>query len=108
VVVIHPAAKAAGILTTRQLKNSGGFSFIVPSAWLGGPEYKSLRELLLSYQIDTVILLPFDIFEDAYVDTTIFVVTKLNASSAHKIRTHTYGKREKIVTISLAKNRLLA
>ncbi|MBI5650048.1 MAG: N-6 DNA methylase [Chloroflexi bacterium] len=86
----------------RRLDDGGRFSFIIPSAWLGGPEYPSLRMFLLRYQIDTVILLPFDVFADAYVDTAILVVSKSDAPEDHQIRTHIFGKKEKLSGISLA------
>ena len=84
------------------LKTSGRFSFIVPSAWLGGPEYKELRELILSHQVENVILLPFDVFADAYVDTAIFVVSRERPSADHQVLTHVYGKREKLSRIEVA------
>jgi type I restriction-modification system DNA methylase subunit len=83
--------------------NSGGrFSFIVPSAWLGGPEYEQLREMILNYQIDSVVLLPFDVFADAYVDTTIFVVSKRKPGAEHRVQTYVYDKHEKVTKISLS------
>jgi type I restriction-modification system DNA methylase subunit len=88
--------------SVRRLDDGGRFSFIIPSAWLGGPEYKTLRTFLLRYQIDTVILLPFDVFADAYVDTAILVVSKSDAPEDHQIRTHIFGKKEKLSGISLA------
>jgi len=44
------------------LLKRGKFGFIIPSAWLGGPSYKKLREFVLGSQIDSVVLLPFDVF----------------------------------------------
>jgi ribosomal protein S15P/S13E len=83
------------------LRSRGFFSFIVPSAWLGGPAYQGIRELLLRHQMGTVVLLPFDVFRDAYVDTTIFVVHKQHPTSSHESRTYVYGKREKLRNINL-------
>lgn len=79
----------------------GVHSFIVPAAWLGGPEYRKLRELLLPYNIESIILLPFDVFKDAYVDTTIFVISNKAANSRHKVNTHIYPKRESLLAINL-------
>jgi len=86
------------------LNKNGRHSFIVPSAWLGGPDYKRLRELLLPYQIESIILLPFDVFRDAYVDTTVFVISKQTAKSGHAVHTHVYPKKEKLVVIDLTSN----
>jgi adenine-specific DNA-methyltransferase len=89
----------------NQMKSGGRFSFIVPSAWLGGPEYIRLRQLVLGQQIETVILLPFDVFPDAYVDTAIVVFSKRKYEPSHQIKTHIYGKRERINIIDLAEDR---
>ncbi len=83
------------------LNNGGQHSFIVPSAWLGGPEYVGLRNLLLFHQVESIVLLPFDVFVDAYVDTAIFLISKQQASSEHKVQTFTYGKREILRKIEL-------
>jgi len=83
-------------------KSPGEFSFIVPSAWLGGPEYTNLRVLFLSRQIKHIRLLPFDIFADAYVDTAIFVISNQPADVAHQVRTYTYGKRDRLSRIELS------
>jgi tRNA1(Val) A37 N6-methylase TrmN6 len=58
------------------LKPGGKFGFVLPSAWLGGPRYRPLREFLLDHRIESVELLPFDSFPDAYVDTVILVASK--------------------------------
>lgn len=58
------------------LKPGGKLGFVLPSAWLGGPRYRALREFLLSYRIETVKLLPFDSFPDAYVDTVVLIASK--------------------------------
>jgi hypothetical protein len=57
--------------------------------------------LLLAYQVDTVILLPFDVFADAYVDTAILVISKLKPPIRHRVQTRIYGKRGKISSITL-------
>ena len=86
------------------LNKKGIHSFIVPSAWLGGPEYKRLRDLLLPHTIENIILLPFDVFKDAYVDTTVFVISKRAVDEEHNVQTHIYPKREKLSTIDLRSN----
>jgi len=86
---------------TRVLGVSGRVSFIVPSGWTGGPQYTKLRNTLLSHEIEKIVLLPFDIFEDAYVDTLIFVLNNHSPSPRHKVETFTYPKREKIVDMDI-------
>ena len=83
------------------LKRHGRHSFIVPSAWLGGPQYGALRNLLRGYQLETILLLPFDVFPDAYVDTAIFVLYGQAADASHKVRTYTFPKRAKLSDLIL-------
>ncbi len=85
----------------NNLKTSGISSYIVPSSWIGGPQYKQLRSLFLDYQIESLILLPFDIFKDAYIDTLIYVASKIKRKSTHSVSTYTYPKREKLYKISI-------
>ena len=88
----------------KKLKPDGFCSFIVPSAWLGAPKNKLLRMLFLEKHIDTIILLPYDVFADAYVDTTIFVIANKRPNLLQKVRTYAYGKREKLGKIDLSPN----
>ncbi len=83
------------------LRKNGRHSFIVPSAWLGGPQYNVLRELVLNYQIDKMILLPFDVFSDAYVDTAVYVIINANGET-NNIMTYVYKKRERLKAINLS------
>jgi type I restriction-modification system DNA methylase subunit len=83
------------------LRRGGRLSYIVPSAWIGGPDYGRLRSVLLQYRIETLILLPFDVFPKAYVDTTIAVVSNEAPGSSHLIQTYVFGKREKLTRIEL-------
>ena len=78
--------------------------FIVPSAWLGGPDYEPLREKLLEWQIETIIDLPFDVFIDAYVDTVIALFAAEKASKDNKVKTFAFPKKIKIETIQLDDN----
>jgi type I restriction-modification system DNA methylase subunit len=85
------------------LRKSGKFSFIVPSSWLGGPEYIDLRKLLLKYQIDDLIQLPFNVFAEAYIDNAILVISKQKPSASHITFAYVYNKREKIAKINIAR-----
>jgi hypothetical protein len=80
----------------------GRFGFIVPSAWLGGPAYKELRSYLLGFSIDTVILLPYDIFKDAYIDTVLITTRKESPKLSHTVVAYEYPKRQKISSIDIA------
>jgi len=86
------------------LNSKGMHSFIVPSAWLGGPEYKKLRDLFLLHSVVNIILLPFDVFEEAYVDTAVFVASAREPNKEHYVKTRIYPKREKLTKIDLTDN----
>ena len=83
------------------INSNGRVSYIVPSGWTGGPQYTNLRLNLLSYEFEKIVLLPFDIFEDAYVDTLIFVLNNNTPKQDHSVQTYTYPKREKIVGMDI-------
>jgi type I restriction-modification system DNA methylase subunit len=85
--------------TLSLAKQGARLSYIVPSGWTGGPQYKNLRQTFLSQKIENLVLLPFDIFEDAYVDTLIYVIEKNLPDARHLVSTYTYPKREKITVI---------
>ena len=84
------------------LKDKGFLSFIVPSAWTGGPSYLTLRQLILKNKIDKIVMLPFDVFESAYIDTLVFVLLKESKSfKSHVANTFTYPKKERLSAIDL-------
>ena len=83
------------------LKDKGHLSFIVPSAWTGGPSYLLLRQIILKNQIEQMIMLPFNVFESAYIDTLIFVATKQTPPKTHAVNSFIYPKKEKITSIQL-------
>lgn len=85
------------------LKNDGMLSYIVPSSWLGGPGYISLRSTLLQHSIGKVVLLPFDIFKDAYIDTLVFTVSK-NSKIKGFVQTYIFDKRKLLTKIEITQN----
>ena len=74
------------------LRDCGCESYIVPSAWLGGPAYHLLREEMLRQTFWQVIALPFDIFSAAYVDNVVYVITKEAPKQDHRARVFSYAK----------------
>jgi len=78
------------------LKKDGRFGYIIPSAWLGGPRYKPLRDFLLNQQVDTVITLPFDVFSDAYIDTVLLTTTKSPPRAKNRVTTYEYPKKARV------------
>jgi type I restriction-modification system DNA methylase subunit len=83
------------------LKLNGRISFIVPSGWLGGPQYIYLRKFVLAHKINALVLLPFDIFADAYIDTLIFVFSNGEYDPNHLSDTFTYPKKERLSKIEI-------
>jgi type I restriction-modification system DNA methylase subunit len=84
------------------LKQHGYISFIVPSAWIGGPNYLKLRQIILENQIDKIVMLPFDVFESAYIDTLVFAISKGHPKSTHAVKTFIYPKKERLNDIQLS------
>jgi type I restriction-modification system DNA methylase subunit len=61
-------------------KKKGLWGFINPVSWQSGENYIALRQFLLQNgKLEIAIKLPYDVFEDAYVDTGIYVVRTINS-----------------------------
>ncbi|MFZ4413861.1 MAG: Eco57I restriction-modification methylase domain-containing protein, partial [Bacteroidales bacterium] len=59
------------------LNINGLLSYIAPITWQTGENYSKFRNYLLRNNgIDKIINLPFNIFEDAYVDTALYFLLK--------------------------------
>jgi len=86
----------------KLLRESGYISFIIPSAWMGGPQYATLRDFILKFQINKILLLPFNIFSEAYVDTVIFVFRNQKPINYFS-ETFIYPKKLKLSKISIEK-----
>ena len=87
----------AFVFTGLRLAGNGGtVSYIVPTAWLGGPSYASFRALLLTKAINQIVVLPFDMFAQAYVDTLILQVENMPPSESKVVRAFAYPKRADI------------
>ncbi|MFQ6100095.1 MAG: Eco57I restriction-modification methylase domain-containing protein [Anaerolineae bacterium] len=62
------------------LRMQGRLGYIVPSGWQTGKSYVPFRELVLRKSaLSRIVNLPYDVFPDAYVDSTIAVVERKNA-----------------------------
>ena len=56
------------------LRDGGRLSFVTPTSWETGAEYEQTRAALVeSGHLTTLVNLPYDVFDDAYVDTAVFV-----------------------------------
>ncbi|MCX6849019.1 MAG: N-6 DNA methylase [Verrucomicrobia bacterium] len=65
-------------LGTLLCRERGQLCFIVPTGWYSAPKSSALRRHLATHtDPDFIVLLPYDVFEDAWVDTTIFGASKL-------------------------------
>jgi len=61
----------------RILNNNGLLSYIAPVTWQTGENYSKFRNYFFKhYGLEKLINLPFNIFEDAYVDTALYFIGK--------------------------------
>jgi hypothetical protein len=76
------------------LAEGGILSFIAPLTWQTGDNYTKLRKYLLRQKgLLRIINLPFDIFEDAYVDTGIYFIA---STPQPEYEIYAYDKKIKI------------
>jgi len=62
----------------KHINDSEVTSYIIPTTWLAGNNFKDLRKYFLSNKlVQQIIQLPYDIFEKAYVDNLILILTGL-------------------------------
>jgi hypothetical protein len=80
------------------LKDSGRLSFIIPASWLTGESYlASRRHLLKVCEPLVAYALPFDVFRDAYIDTSIVVLARTTNNEACLV--HYFPKKEILSSI---------
>ncbi|MBI4717268.1 MAG: N-6 DNA methylase [Planctomycetes bacterium] len=82
-------------------RRDGYLGMIVPSALLGGPMYRIARRKLLTNALwEHTILLPYDVFRDAYIDTCIICLRRGKAPQRdHTVRTYEFPKRASITDL---------
>ncbi|MFW5832119.1 MAG: DUF7149 domain-containing protein, partial [Prolixibacteraceae bacterium] len=79
------------------LNNSGLLAFIAPVTWQTGENYSKFRKYFFeNYGLDKIINLPFNIFEDAYVDTALYFVAKKRKS---KYSIFSFNKKAQVETL---------
>lgn len=77
----------------RLLNQNGSLSYIAPVTWQTGENYAKFREHIISnFGIRKVINLPFNIFEDVYVDTALYFLSR-QATSQYLI--YAFNKKDK-------------
>jgi hypothetical protein len=83
-----------------QLREDGRLGMIIPSAVFGGPGYFGVRRFLLtSARWDNVLVMPYDVFPGAYIDTAVVCIAASQLSKEHVVNTHEFGKREHLTEI---------
>ena len=82
------------------LKNTckdGYISFIIPAAMLTGINYMTLRSNMINFScIKEIIVLPYNTFLDAYIDTCIIILQVDNPQKDYDVDTKKMGKKDKI------------
>jgi hypothetical protein len=88
-------------------KPLGFVSMIVPTGWYSGPKFSRLRQFIATHtDPQAFVNLPYDVFRDAWVDTTIFVTRKRKTPTSWprtdkcKVTLRTFPKRHKIRTVA--------
>lgn len=81
----------------RLIKPNYYVSYIAPQTWQTGENFNKFRAYLISQlAFKKIINLPFNVFEDAYVDTSIYVFRK---SIQSQYELYNYNKKDKITTL---------
>lgn len=79
----------------RLISCSGVITYIIPTTWLAGNNFASMRSSLLErHSIQQIVQLPYDIFE-VYVDNLILVVTGPSVLN-QKVKTFKFDIRAKM------------
>ncbi|MFM6183594.1 MAG: Eco57I restriction-modification methylase domain-containing protein [Dolichospermum sp.] len=75
----------------------GYVSFIIPAAMLTGINYMTLRSDMINLScLKQIVVLPYDTFSDAYIDTCIIILQVDNTQKTYDINTKKMGKKDKI------------
>jgi len=95
--------------STKYLKsNSSILSFIIPISWISSTK-KNIQlfrnDFFNSIYLNRLIVLPFGIFEDAYVDNSIMIASK---QKANKYEVYVYDKSIKLKDIKINKYNMLS
>ncbi|SDG24071.1 Eco57I restriction-modification methylase domain-containing protein [Halorientalis regularis] len=62
-------------LSLQLARYNGGIGYILPSGWQTSDKYADFREWLVhTAELEKLVNLPYDVFSDAYVDSSVFVL----------------------------------
>ncbi len=92
-------------MAIRLLKKNGLHSFIVPTSWQTGILFESLRNILIEqYSFNKLINLPFNVFQDAFIDTGVHVLQKTPyKETSTNVLSYEFPKYSKIETLDFIK-----
>ncbi|MBP6625297.1 MAG: Eco57I restriction-modification methylase domain-containing protein [Chitinophagaceae bacterium] len=80
-------------------QDKGNVSFIIPVSWQTGDNYINIRSFIKNnIQLSKGIVLPYDVFDDVYVDTGLYFFSKNKAKSSF---VYEYSAKDKISLNSL-------
>jgi len=83
---------------SRLIRQHGKISMIIPASWLTGDKYQLSRvTLLTSLKPLVAYAMPFDVFKDAYIDTSIIILE--SSSKAENCMIHYFPKKQKLLSI---------
>ncbi len=86
------------LLGLELLRKDGSLAYIIPQTWQTGENYDSFRRhLFQNYGLVQVINLPFDVFEDPFVDTGIVV---MRAKPVSQFELCQYDKKEVLTELN--------
>ncbi|MBK6988746.1 MAG: Eco57I restriction-modification methylase domain-containing protein [Bacteroidetes bacterium] len=86
-------------LGTKLSHHKGNVSFIIPVSWQTGDNYINTRSFIKNnIQLSKGIVLPYDVFDDVYVDTGLYFFSKNKAQSSF---VYEYSSKDKVSLDSL-------
>ncbi len=79
------------------LNNYGLLAYIAPVTWQTGENYSKFRNYFFeNFGLEKLINLPFNIFEDAYVDTALYFISKVRKS---EYSIYAFDKKAKVESL---------
>jgi hypothetical protein len=88
----------------RLVRPEGLVSMIVPTGWYSGANFSELRQHIAKCSDPKVFVnLPYDIFDEAWVDTTVFIIERrvspvpFPRTAKHEMNICTFPKRHRIL-----------
>jgi adenine-specific DNA-methyltransferase len=82
------------------IRKNGQSSLIIPIFWLTGENYiKTRKMLIIKGSLEKAVVLPYNIFLDAYIDTGIFIFSSIKEDYFSEI--HEFNPKEEIDFLKL-------